>query len=68
MWPNPSTYDYIVEHMVVLLKLHHIQVTDVLALPGTRGKKHGKGVVKNHPEILNAVYRVGVNLLKDMCQ
>ncbi len=67
MWPNPSAYDYIVEHMVMLIRLHHLEVTDALTLSGTRGKRHGKGVVKNHPDILKRVYDAGVDFLKAMC-
>jgi NAD(P)H-dependent FMN reductase len=63
MWPNPTAYDDVVEGMVILLRLHGIETMDVLTLSGTRGKKHGKGVVKNHPEILKEAYQTGVNFL-----
>ena len=53
MWPNTIAYDNIVENMVILFRLHKILTTDVLVITGTRGKKHGKGVVKNHPDILD---------------
>lgn len=66
MWPNPTAYDNVVENMVILLRLHQVVVTDVLVVSGTRGKKHGKGVVKNHPDILNIAYRAGIEFLKGL--
>jgi multimeric flavodoxin WrbA len=67
MWPNPMAYDNIVENMVILLRLHGITTTDVLTLSGTRGKKHGKGAVKNHPDVLKRAYQAGVNFLWEVC-
>lgn len=66
MWPNPVAYDTIVEHMVILLRLHGVETTDVLTLSGTRGKKHGKGVVKHHPEILKTTYEAGEDFLRSL--
>lgn len=66
MWPNATAYDNVVENMVILFRLHHILTTDVLAVTGTRGKKHGKGVVKHHPAILNTAYETGVDFLKSL--
>ena len=63
MWPNITAYDNIVENMVILLRLHSVMTTDVLVVTGTRGKKHGRGVVKNHPEILNTAYQTGTQFL-----
>jgi len=68
MWPNPIAYDYIVETMVILLRLHQVQTTDVLVVSGTRGKKHGKGVVKNHPDILKTAHQAGIQFLKTLSQ
>ncbi len=64
MWPNPVAYDNIVEQMIILLRLHSVETTDVLVVSGTRGKKHGRGVVKNHPEILSTVYQAGIDFLR----
>jgi hypothetical protein len=36
----------------------------VLVITGTRGKKHGKGVVKNHPDILHTTYQAGADFLR----
>jgi hypothetical protein len=66
MWPNPTAYDSVVETMVILLRLHQVQTADVLVVSGTRGKKHGKGVVKNHPDILDTTYRAGIQFLKGL--
>ena len=66
MWPNSTAYDNVVEQMVILFRLHHILTTEVLTVTGTRGKKHGKGVVKNHPAILKTAYETGVQFLKDL--
>ncbi len=66
MWPNPTAYDSVVETMVILLRLHQVQTTDVLVVSGTRGKKHGKGVVRNHPDILDATYQAGIQFLKGL--
>ncbi len=66
MWPNTTAYDNIVENMVILLRLHKVLTTDVLVITGTRGKKHGRGVVKNHPEILNTAYQAGIQFLKTL--
>ncbi len=59
MWPNPAAYDPVVEQMVILLKLHGVETSDVLVVSGTRGKHHGRGVVKNHPELLQQAYAAG---------
>jgi hypothetical protein len=66
MWPNATAYDDVVEKMVILFRLHHILTTDVLVVTGARGKKHGKGVVKHHPAILNTAYETGVDFLKSL--
>ena len=63
MWPNITAYDNIVENMVILLRLHSVMTKDVLVVTGTRGKKHGRGVVKNHPDILNTAYQTGTQFL-----
>jgi len=63
MWPNPLAYDDIVEGMVMLLKLHGIDTVEVLTLSGTRGRRHGRGVVKNHPDILKRAYQASINYL-----
>ncbi len=64
MWPNITAYDNIVENMVILLRLHGVLTADVLTVTGTRGQRHGKGVVKNHPDILNTAYQAGTDFLK----
>ena len=64
MWPNPSAYDNIVEQMVILLRLHGVETADVLTLSGTRGKRHGRGVVKNHPQILETADSADAAFLK----
>ena len=66
MWPNPIAYDDIVEKMVILLRLHKVLTTDVLVVSGTRGRKHGKGVVKNHSDILSTAYEAGIQFLKSL--
>ena len=66
MWPNPSAYDNVVEQMVILLRLHGVETADVLTLSGTRGKRHGRGVVKNHPRILETVYSAGAEFVKKL--
>jgi len=59
MWPNPGAYDNVVEQMIILLRLHGVETADVLTLSGTRGKRHGRGVVKSHPRILQTAYSAG---------
>lgn len=66
MWPNPHAYDHVIEQMVLLLKLHGVETVEALALSGTRGKQHGRGVVKNHPDIMSAVYEAGMAFLKTL--
>jgi len=66
MWPNPAAYDAVVEQMLILLRLHGVDTTDVLTLSGTRGRRHGKGVVKNHPNILATAYGAGADFLKQL--
>ncbi len=66
MWPNPTAYDNVVEQMIILLRLHRVETTDVLTVTGTRGKKHGRGVVKNHPEILDTVYKAGIQFMSNL--
>ena len=64
MWPNPHAYDHVIEQMILLLKLHGVETTDVLAVSGTQGKRHGKGVVKHHLNIMEEAYRAGRGFLK----
>jgi|GEM_PF-708131 len=66
MWPNPAAYDNVVEQMIILLRLHGVETADVLTVSGTRGKRHGRGVVKNHPEILATTYSAGAEFLKKL--
>jgi NAD(P)H-dependent FMN reductase len=66
MWPNPAAYDSVVEQMIILLRLHGVETADVLTVSGTRGKRHGRGVVKNHPRILETAYRAGAGFLKEL--
>ncbi|MEI6125053.1 MAG: flavodoxin family protein [Pseudomonadota bacterium] len=66
MWPNPVAYDNVVEQMIILLRLHGVDTTDVLTASGTRGKRHGRGVVKNHPHALATAYTAGVDFLKGL--
>lgn len=66
MCPNQTAYDNIVENMVILLRLHGVETTDVLVVTGTRGKQHGKGVVKNHPDILQTAYHAGEDFLRTL--
>jgi len=46
--------------------LHGVETTEVLTLSGTRGKQHGRGVVKNHPHILATAYSAGADFLKQL--
>jgi len=64
MWPNPVAYDNVVEQMIILFRLHGVTTTDVLSISGTRGKNHGRGVVKNHARILETAYQAGLEFLK----
>jgi NAD(P)H-dependent FMN reductase len=66
MWPNPVAYDNVVEQMVILLRLHGVETADVLTVSGTRGKRHGRGVVKNHPHILANAYSAGADFLRQL--
>jgi len=66
MWPGPAAYDTVVEQMVILLRLHAVETADVLTLSGTRGKRHGRGVVKNHPNLLATAYSAGADFLKHL--
>lgn len=66
MWPNPVAYDNIVEQMIILLRLHGVDTADALTLSGTRGKRHGRGVVKNHPHILETAYNAGAGFLQKL--
>lgn len=66
MWPNATAYDNIVEQMIILLRLHRVETTDALVVSGTRGKRHGRGVVKNHPDILEKIYEAGVAFLGNL--
>jgi len=64
MWPNISAYDNVVEQMVILLRLHGITATEVLTVSGTRGRKHGRGVINNHPDLLKTANQAGIDFLK----
>ncbi len=66
MWPNITAYDNIVENMIILLRLHKVETQDALIITGTRGKKHGRGVVKNHPDILDTTYTAGTDFLRTL--
>lgn len=66
MWPNITAYDNVVEQMVILLRLHGVTATEVLTVAGTRGKKHGRGVIKNHPDLLKTINQAGIDFLKGL--
>lgn len=64
MWPTPTAYDNVVEQMIILLRLHGVETADVLTLSGTRGKRHGRGVVKNHPALLATACTAGADFVQ----
>jgi len=66
MWPNSTAYDNIVENMIILLRLHGVETKDALIVSGTRGKKHGRGVIKNHPDLLARAYSAGLDFSKQL--
>ena len=66
MWPNPTAYDNVVEQMIILLRLHGVETAEVLTASGTRGKRHGRGVLKNHPRILATAYESGLGFSKEL--
>ncbi len=61
MWPSVKAYNNVIEQMIILHRLHNVITEDVLAVTGTRGKNHGRGVIRNHPELLAEAYDAGAD-------
>jgi len=63
-----NTYDHVIENMISILGLHHIQAVEALSGCSFEGKLHGldenrRGVIGQHPELLKIAFDAGVSLV-----
>jgi multimeric flavodoxin WrbA len=67
-YPNPDTYDFIMEKIMILLKLHRLETVEAVSACGFEGKLHGfdeqkKAFVKRFPEEMRHAYAAGRGLV-----
>ncbi len=67
-YPYDDTYDFVMQNIMVVLKLHGIETAEALSACGFEGMCHGldtnkKGVVAAHPDQLKKAFDAGVGLV-----
>jgi multimeric flavodoxin WrbA len=67
-YPYDDTYDFIMQNIMVIIKLHGIETVEGLSACGFEGMFHGldknnKGVIAQHPEQLRKAFEAGVGLV-----
>jgi multimeric flavodoxin WrbA len=67
-YPNPDTYDFILEKIMIVLKLHFIETVEAVSACGFEGKLHGfdehhQAFVKRFPDELRHAYEAGRGLV-----
>jgi multimeric flavodoxin WrbA len=67
-YPYDDTYDFVMQNIMVILKLHGIETAEALSACGFEGMCHGldqnkKGVVAAHPDQLKKAFDAGVGLV-----
>lgn len=67
-YPYDDTYDFVMQNIIVILKLHGIETSEAVSACGFEGMFHGldedkKGVVAKHPDQLKKAFDAGVGLV-----
>ena len=67
-YPYDDTYDFIIQNIMIILKLHGIETVEGLSACGFEGMLHGldenkKGVIAQHPDQLKKAYEAGIGLV-----
>ena len=67
-YPYDDTYDFVMQNIMVILKLHSIETVEALSACGFEGMFHGldgdkKGVVARHPDQLRKAFEAGAGLI-----
>jgi multimeric flavodoxin WrbA len=67
-YPYDDTYDFVMQNIIVILKLHGIETVEGLSACGFEGMFHGldenkKGVIARHPEELKKAFQAGTVLV-----
>jgi len=67
-YPYDDTYDFVMQNIMVILKLHGIETAEAVSACGFEGMFHGldtdrKGVVAQHPDQLKKAFEAGVGLV-----
>ncbi len=67
-YPYDDTYDFVMENIMVILKLHGIETAEAVSACGFEGMFHGvdenkKGVVAKHPDQMKKAFDAGVGLV-----
>jgi len=67
-YPYDDTYDFVIQNIMVILKLHGIETVEALSACGFEGMTHGLddnhcGVVARHPEQLHKAFEAGRGLV-----
>jgi multimeric flavodoxin WrbA len=67
-YPNPDTYDFIMEKIMIVLKLHRLETVEAVSACGFEGKLHGfdeqgAAFVRRFPDELRHAYEAGRGLV-----
>ena len=67
-YPYTDTYDFIIQNIMIILKLHGVETVEGLSACGFEGMFHGldehkRGVISQHPEELKKSFAAGVGLV-----
>ena len=67
-YPYTDTYDFIIQNIMIILKLHGVETVEGLSACGFEGMFHGLdehkgGVISQHPEELKKSFAAGVGLV-----
>jgi multimeric flavodoxin WrbA len=66
-YPYTDTYDFIIQNIMIILKLHGVETVEALSACGFEGMHHGlddkkRGVIARYPEELNKAFEAGAGL------
>ncbi len=68
-YPHIDTYDHVIENIISILNLHHVETVEALSACGFEGMLHGldtnrKGVIAQHPRELQKACDAGFDLAR----
>ena len=69
-YPHNDTYDFIIQNIMIILKLHSVESVEGLSACGFEGMFHGldankRGVIAQHPQELQKALEAGVGLVSE---